>query len=395
MSEEQTVRMVRPARVLIVDDEAPIRKALARSCIGAGHLVTEAPDAPSALDMVGRERFDVVLTDITMPGMSGIELLRAIRARDLDVPVIIMTGAPSIESAIEAIQLGAMEYVKKPFQLADVVKTLGRASTLGRIARAKRSAIEEASRRNAGPGDQAGRMTTFERALDSMWMAFQPIVQTKDGTLYGHEALMRSREPELPHPGAVLEAAEKLERLDDLGARTRALTAAAVANVPDAGVVFVNLHPRDLFDPLLTSPEAPLTALASRVVLEITERASLGRMADARARIAELRAVGFRIAVDDLGAGYAGLESFAMLEPEIVKLDMSLVRGVDQSPTKRKIIETMAGLCHDLGMLVVAEGVETEAELRAVSESGCDLVQGYLIAKPGPAFPKAVWPKPS
>jgi EAL domain-containing protein (putative c-di-GMP-specific phosphodiesterase class I) len=101
--------------------------------------------------------------------------------------------------------------------------------------------------------------------------------------------------------------------------------------------------------------------------------------------------MGFRIAIDDLGAGYAGLTSFATLEPEFVKLDMSLVRDVDRNPTKEKLIRSMTSLCKDLGMMVVAEGVETLAEREVLERLGCDLLQGYLLAKPGKPFPAFSW----
>src|SRR5262249_50279126 len=149
--------------------------------------------------------------------------------------------------------------------------------------------------------------------------------------------------------------AERLQRQIDLGRRIRDRSALPVATQPSS-TVFVNLQPGDLSDEALLSPDAPLSKLASRVVLEITERASLHEVKDLPARLSTLRALGFRVAVDDLGAGYAGLTSFAQLEPEIVKLDMSLVRGVEHSETKRKIIGSMASLCHDLGILIIAEG---------------------------------------
>jgi EAL domain-containing protein (putative c-di-GMP-specific phosphodiesterase class I) len=156
--------------------------------------------------------------------------------------------------------------------------------------------------------------------------------------------------------------------------------------------LFVNLHPRDLEHPSLLDPNAPLAAVAKRVVLEITERASLGGIADVPNRIAQLRALGYRIAIDDLGAGYAGLTSFAVLEPDVVKLDMTLVRDTDTKPTKQKVIASLCGLCHELGMLVVAEGIETPGELACVRELGCDLFQGFALARPGPPFPTTTWP---
>jgi EAL domain-containing protein (putative c-di-GMP-specific phosphodiesterase class I) len=144
-------------------------------------------------------------------------------------------------------------------------------------------------------------------------------------------------------------------------------------------------------DETLFSLEAPLSCMAERVVLEITERASLDAVEDARNKVARLRQMGFRIAVDDLGAGYAGLTSFATLEPELVKLDMTLVRGIDANPTKQKLVRSVTSLCRELGMTVVGEGVETRQERDTLVQCGCDLLQGYLIARPGQPFPSYDW----
>jgi EAL domain-containing protein (putative c-di-GMP-specific phosphodiesterase class I) len=149
----------------------------------------------------------------------------------------------------------------------------------------------------------------------------------------------------------------------------------------------LNLHPEDLLDPVLHAEGTALAELAPRVVLEITERASLHKVTDVRARVTALRERGFRVAVDDLGAGYAGLSSFAQLEPDIVKLDMTLVRDVHKTPVKRKLVASMTQVCRDLGLSVVAEGVECAEERDVLVEVGCDLLQGYHFAKPGKPFP--------
>jgi EAL domain-containing protein (putative c-di-GMP-specific phosphodiesterase class I) len=135
------------------------------------------------------------------------------------------------------------------------------------------------------------------------------------------------------------------------------------------------------------SPSAPLTAIARRVVLEITDRASLEAIKDVDSRVARLRELGFRIAIDDLGAGYSGLSTFARLEPEFVKLDISLVRNIHNHPVNRRLVRSITALCKDMGIVVLAEGIEVVEERDAVVELGCDLLQGYLIAKPGRAFP--------
>jgi EAL domain-containing protein (putative c-di-GMP-specific phosphodiesterase class I) len=198
---------------------------------------------------------------------------------------------------------------------------------------------------------------------------------------------MRTKEPSLPHPGAVLDAAEKLDRTSELGRRVRSLSAEAFEKAPHGAVLFVNLHTRDLLDTELYESASPLGRIADRVVLEITERAALDLVKDVVGRTAVLRYQGFRIAIDDLGAGYAGLASFAALEPDIVKLDMSLIRNVHQSPVRQRLIESMTSLCKEMKIQVVAEGVETVEERECVRRAGCDLLQGYLFARPGPPFP--------
>ncbi len=214
-------------------------------------------------------------------------------------------------------------------------------------------------------------------------MAFQPIVTASEGATFAQEALLRSEEPALPHPGAVLEAAERAGRLNDVGRLVRAQVAEAIAGSPEDWTFFVNVHPADLSDATLYSADDPLSRFAGRVVLEITERVSLETIPGVRELVASLRAIGYRIALDDLGAGYAGLTSFVRLDPEFVKLDMSLIRDVDQSDAKRKIIGSMVSLCHEMGKRIIAEGVETAAERDTLVDLGCDLLQGYLFARPG------------
>ena len=379
-----------PARqgsILLVDDDEPLARSLSRVLQGAGYEVTIAHDGAVAAKTVMRRAFDVIVSDIDLPGMTGVDLLRVVRAYDLDVPLILMTGTPSLDTATEAVSLGALEYLRKPFSNVVLLKAVEHASRLHRMAEIKRDALQLLGEAGAQAGDRAGLEVRFESALESMWMAFQPIVDMKNRRIYGYEALMRTREATLPHPGAVLGAAERLDRLVDLGRRVRGLAAAAFDRAPHDALLFVNLHTRDLLDLDLYSAGAPLSRIATRVVLEITERSTIDDIMDVQARVSELRRNGFRIAIDDLGAGYAGLSSFAALKPEVVKLDMSLVRNVHQSAIRQRLIGSMASLCREMGMQVVAEGVEVVEELDTVSGCGCGLLQGYFLAKPGPPFP--------
>jgi EAL domain-containing protein (putative c-di-GMP-specific phosphodiesterase class I) len=379
------------ARVLVVDDDAGIRELVMRMLEQGGHHVLTAADGAQALEIVREGSIEVVVSDIGMDGMDGIALMREIRGLDFDVPIILLTGIPSLQSAQDAVEFGAFRYLTKPTDLERLGPIVTRAVVTYRMARLQRDALHLRGANAGAAADLAGLDVGFERALQRLWIAFQPIVRSGDGALYGYEALMRSEEPALPHPGAMLDAAERLGRLQDLGRTIRARAATKLPQMPPGCRLFLNLHPDDLLDDRLLAPDGPLAAAASRVVLEITERATISKVCDVQRRVARLKELGFQIAIDDLGAGYAGLSSFVTLEPEIVKLDMSLIRDVDTSPTKRRIIGSVVSLCRQLGVTVVAEGVETMAERETIARLDADLLQGYFIARPGPPFPAINW----
>jgi EAL domain-containing protein (putative c-di-GMP-specific phosphodiesterase class I) len=120
------------------------------------------------------------------------------------------------------------------------------------------------------------------------------------------------------------------------------------------------------------------------VVLEISERGALGAVPGIETRMAKLRNLGFHIALDNLGAGSLDLRALNILQPEIVKYDMTLVRGIDSSPTRRKVVSAMTTLFAETGVSVVAVGVETESECRTLVELGVDLMQGHFFARPAP-----------
>ena len=368
-------------KVLLVDDDDAVRNALRRILEMRGYRVFACSSGSEALERLALGGYDAMVSDVRMPGMNGLKLLRLVREHDLDLPVILVTGNPDLASATEAVEHGAFQYLIKPIASDRLDEVVERAANVCRMARVKREYVEEYGSSTFRVGDRAGISAKLERALGSLWVAYQPIVRAKDQEIFAYEALMRSEEPELPNPAAVLKAAERVERLADLGGTMRRLAAHELTRADEA-VLFVNLHPEDLCDEALYDPSAPLTRLASRVVLEITERASLEHIRNLRDRVVQLRALGFRIALDDLGAGYAGLTSFTQLEPEFVKLDMELIRGIHQHEMKRKIVRSMVELCHDMGKLIVAEGIETPEECRAIVDLGCDLLQGYFLARP-------------
>ena len=185
----------------------------------------------------------------------------------------------------------------------------------------------------------------------------------------------------------MIRAAERLNRVQEVGHIARDNIAAAMAGTADPPILFVNVHSQDLLDPHLLDSESAMSAFAARIVLEITERTPLDELYDLGARTSELRALGYRFALDNLGAGHAGVGSLAQLEPEVCKLDASLIREINRDSVKRDLVRAMLAVCHDMNILTICVGVETLPERDALLRLGADLMQGHLFAKPGPAFP--------
>lgn len=371
-----------PPRVLLADDDVILLEVLAEILTEAGCTVTPVPNGRAAIERLGVEAFDVVLTDIQMPDATGVDVLRAVREHDLDAHVILMTGNPTVPTAVEALRLGAVGYLTKPVPTASLVEAVAEATRLARLGRLRRQALAELGGDAHLNADRAGLESMFARVRAGLYMAYQPIVWARDGSLFGHEALVRTTALDGQGAAGILRIAERLERMPVLGRQIRETVAADLATLE--GAVLVNVHPVEFYARAFAQQPDPLASFSGRIVLEITEHASVEEIRETRETIAQLRSRGHRIAIDDLGAGYSALSSFASLEPDIVKIDMSLVRAVDTHPTKRRVVGSIVDLCRDLGILVIAEGIETEAERAAICESGCDLLQGYLIGRPTP-----------
>ncbi len=370
------------SRILLVDDSEDVLRAYGRLLEREGYKVDRCPDGAAAEKRLHGARYDVILSDVSMPNATGVDLLRAVRRIDLDVPVLLMTGLPTIDDAIAAVELGALRYLRKPVDADELIHAVEDACRVHDLARLKRAALQLAGENRLLPVDRAGLESQLGRAFDGISMVYQPIVSIDSGEIHAFEALVRGGDP-LLMPGDLIDAAERLGRLRDLGRLIRARVAEDVARMAPLSVrVFVNLHASDLEDEELFDPGSPLSKIAARVVLELTERASMAGVSDVQRRIQRLKAMGFGLAIDDLGSGYSGLAALTQLDPDVVKLDMSLIRGVDSSETSRKLVGSMATLCKELRLEVVVEGVETEGERDALTALGCRLQQGFLHARP-------------
>ena len=217
--------------------------------------------------------------------------------------------------------------------------------------------------------------------------AFQPIVDLDTRRVFAFEALVRG--PAGESAASVLAQVHDGNRYTfDQAARRRAIELACGRGLQESGArLSINFMPNAMYDPArcVRSSLAAAKRLSldpSRLIFEMVETEQVGDPAKAREIFRVYREHGMLNALDDFGAGHSGLVLLTELEPDIIKLDMALIRGIDGSARKRSIVAAMVGVCRDLGVRLIAEGIETRAEAMAVRALGIDLMQGYLFGRP-------------
>ncbi|MET1756265.1 EAL domain-containing protein [Novosphingobium sp. RD2P27] len=218
-------------------------------------------------------------------------------------------------------------------------------------------------------------------------MAFQPIVDVETGAVFAFEALVRSSRGE--SAGEVLARVTPENRYAfDQQCRVAAIEGAVAAGILDTGArLSINFLPNAVYSPLaciqLTLKTARATGFPEdRLIFEFTENEHMSDTEHVRNIVESYQAMGFATALDDFGAGHAGLGLLAKFQTDIIKLDMELIRGIDTSMPRRLIVEGVARLAESLGIAVIAEGIETLAEFDALRAIGVRYIQGYLLARP-------------
>ncbi len=233
----------------------------------------------------------------------------------------------------------------------------------------------------------AATVSSLTRA--DMGVAFQPIVDVRDGSVLAHEVLARCSRPGLTSPAVLFERAEDEGACGPLGRLVREVAFAECDDSP----LFVNVHPDELTARWLVQPDDPMVLHGHDVYLEITETAAFTHFDLCMSVLLELRRrVDVRLVIDDFGAGHSNLQRVVELEPSVVKLDLTLTRAIDGHRRKQAVVRHVVNLCNELDTRVVAEGVETEAELACVRDLGVHLAQGYFLARPARLPPTPYWP---
>ncbi len=377
LTEDWTTQLA-VGRILVVDDDAALLGAVGRLLERAAHVVETASSGHAAIAAAEQASFDVALVDFQMPELTGLFVLQHLLARQPDCVRVLMSGRLDLPLAIDAVNTGSTyRILRKPFAPSELLSILDDCT-------AERARLQ-ATLTTATAQSLRQQRRVLEECLagEALQLAVQPIVSARDGLLAACEALLRSSHPALPGPLQILRAAEQCDMVDQVGDVVVDRAARWLERIPAPTRLFINLHPAELRRPdELLGRLSRLRTNAGRVVLEVTERSSLLDVPAWDSSLHRLAESGFRIAVDDLGAGYSSLSVLAALSPDYMKVDMSITRGVDQSEPKRRLLELLCRFADSSRACLVAEGVETSNEASTVIRCGAHYMQGYWIARP-------------
>jgi EAL domain-containing protein (putative c-di-GMP-specific phosphodiesterase class I)/FixJ family two-component response regulator len=381
----------RPVRVLIAEDDPEFRAVLAE-LVAEDHslrLVAAASDAAEAAVLAEREHPDVALVDVRMPAGGGVNATERIRALSPRTRVIALTAHTDPSLVLEMLRAGAVGYVMKGSPMHDLLEAIhgsmrGESSLAGPVARDVVSELAARLERQRRHEDEFGRRRRRIRsALDGgrPVAVFQPVVRLEDGGVVGVEALARFDAALIESPISWFEEADTVDmRLELELAAVRAAVLAA-QELADEVWVSLNVSPNTaLHHDRLIQALSPIPH--NRLVVEITEQAQVEDYDELNVALGHLREVGVRIAVDDAGAGYASLRHILRLEPDVIKLDKSLVRNVHRDRPRRALATALISFAAEIGATIVAEGIESAEELDALRDLGVTFGQGYHLARP-------------
>ncbi|HED16807.1 MAG TPA: EAL domain-containing protein [Gammaproteobacteria bacterium] len=380
-------------RLIVIDDEPDLAGFVCEVAGQTGYAVEQYHNAGLFIEQYDK-RADVIVLDLMMPGMDGVEVIRFLAGIDCDTQLILISGFDSgvLHSAQKLATEQGLNFagsLNKPFRYDDLHKLLSELSIMAKSA-ARQIAFE------APPVDELRDALKNNELL----LHYQPKVGLNGYSVTAVEALVRWQHPVhgLLGPDLFIPVAEKHGLIDDLTWIVLEQAMAQCQSWGEQGLtvqIAVNMSSNTLKELDLPERMGDLVQRygqePSQLIFEVTETALMQELTKSLDILTRLRMRGFHLSIDDFGTGYSSLVQLHRAPFSEIKIDRSFVMDMDRDKESYAIIETVIVLGHKLGMKVVAEGVETQANLEQLAAMGCDLAQGYHIARPQPGVATTVW----
>lgn len=360
--------------ILLVDDEVDFAETLSLRLGLRGYEVNVVHSGAEALEKA-KEKPDLILLDVMMPVMDGYEVCRRLRQDKQTklIPIIMLTAKTMPQDRVEGLQIGADDYIVKSF---DAEELFARIEALLR----RSNFFEEAE------SDKADIIKELKQIIgkELVGVVFQPIFYLETRQLIGYEVLTRGpKQSCMENPEKLFRYALNYGMLFELEMLCRRKALAKAGDEVAKKLFFFNNNP-GLIESEKFKQILALYAKPEQIVLEVTERAEIKNFSRFCQTLGAIKAKGFKIAIDDVGSGYSSLDAVAELEPDFVKIDISIVRDIDTNLKKQNLVEAIMLLCKQNQTISIGEGIETEEELKALINLGVQAGQGYFLGRPAP-----------
>ncbi len=383
-------------KVLVVDDEVDISDFICAAAEKQGYQATALNDSTEFASTYLIDTSLIVL-DLNMPGVDGIEVIRFLAANKSQASLVISSGSDkailrSAEELAKAHGLDVIGVLKKPVRLAELKRLFARYA----------KPLPRPQHIPLGGSDEFPSVDDLREAIDSggLSLACQPQINLQTGDLTGVEMLVRwqhSVKGAIP-PYYFVPMAEKAHLIDELTAFVVSHSLRQAGAWRTEGIdtrVSINMSPLSLTDVELPEKISDLARQnrvdPARVVIEVTETALAQNMVQFLDVLTRLRLKGFKLSIDDFGTGYSSMGQLIRAPFNELKIDRTFVKDIRSARDSRVIIGSSIKMAHDLGITVVAEGIETAADWNFLHDLGCDDGQGYWMARPMPTRELGKW----
>ena len=381
-------------RILVLDDEPLMSNLIVFVLRNLGYAnVVECGDGPAALEVVdGPAPPQLILLDLNMPGMDGMEFVRRLVERDFGGNIILVSGEDAkvlhvVETLIRAHRMTVVGHIEKPFNRETMDRIMERAlRSLGHPPEPRKAYDADAVR----AAIELGQLVNY----------YQPVVAVATAELVGVETLVRWRHPEdgLVYPDRFIPVAEQHGMIDPLSRLVLRKALEQAGKWRAAGMplrVAINLSIENLlstdFVDFIVEEAARAEIAPSEIALEVIQNRLMDDLRVPLEVMARLRMKRFRLTIDDFGTGQSTLRQLRDIPFDELKIDRAFVRGAARDPTARAIYDASMTLGKQLGMTVVAEGVETRQDWEMLLQTQCDFAQGYFIGRPMSAADLTHW----
>ena len=380
-------------RVMIAEDEGEVRAALGEmlSAEPSIEVVALASDTDGAIAAAREHRPDVALIDVKMPGGGGQHATREIVSLSPETRVIALSAYEDRTTVLDMLRAGASGYLVKGTSSGEIVGAIERAirgqSTLSQevMAGVLQELTSHLQAEETQTKEQIEQLERINEAMsgERLSIVLQPIFDLEERTLVGAEALSRFAGPPDRPPDVWFAEAAGLGLGVDLELLAFEAALAEASKIPEDAYLAVNFSHFTLMSDRFLQMLEQLPP--GRLVVELTEHARVDDYEALDRALDVLRGYGGRLAIDDAGAGFASLRHTLRLAPDIIKLDISLTRGIDLDRARRALAAALISFAEEMDMTIVAEGIETEEELHTLLTLGVRQGQGFLLAHPAAA----------